>query len=264
MTLAALAAGTPFLAPGTYEYTASLSGQPAATSKLTVAHNGGATDIDEDSSGSLGGMKLSGKATLVLGADLAPTQYNGNYESPAQKATVTVALTPTSATIMGSAVNGGPQALALSANTRHFVVIEPGLMAGLFALPAQVETWKDAAVTAIAPVTGRAQTLATNTAATSARPSDVQLALVRGPGPIHDLVRSRDVRSGRNHRSTATRGRHSRAVLVLRLGRNRGLLDHSSGYSDRRCIGRYVANDNRPGSDHRMIADRHAGHDDRA
>jgi hypothetical protein len=173
MTLAALAAGTPFLAPGTYEYTASLSGQPAATSKLTVAHNGGATDIDEDSSGSLGGMKLSGKATLVLGADLAPTQYNGNYESPAQKATVTVALTPTSATIMGSAVNGGPQALALSANTRHFVVIEPGLMAGLFALPAQVETWKDAAVTAIAPVTGRAQTLATNTAATSARPSDV-------------------------------------------------------------------------------------------
>jgi hypothetical protein len=173
LTLAALAAGTPFLAPGTYQYTALLNGQPAATSKITVVRAGDATDIDEDSAGLLAGMHLSGKATLVLGADLAPTQYNGNYESASQKATVTVALTPTSATIAGSAAVGGGQPLALSANTRHFVVIEPGLLAGLFALPAQLESWKDAAVTAIAPMSGRAEALATDPASAPARPNDV-------------------------------------------------------------------------------------------
>jgi hypothetical protein len=172
LTLAALAAGTPFLTPGTYQYTALLNGQPAATSKITVARTGNATDIDEDSAGSLAGMHLSGKATLVLGADLAPTQYNGNYESASQKATVTVALTPTSATIAGSAA-GGSQPLGLSANTRHFVVIEPGLLAGLFALPAQLESWKDPAVTAIAPMSGRAEALATDPASAPARPNDV-------------------------------------------------------------------------------------------
>lgn len=173
ITLAALAAGSPFLTPGTYQYTALLNGQPAATSTITVAHTGNATNIDEDSSGSLAGMHLSGKATMVLGADLAPTQYNGSYESASQKATVMVALTPTAATIAGSAAVGGSQALALSANTRHFVVIEPGLLAGLFALPAQLESWKDPAVTAIAPMSGRAEALATDPASAQARPSDV-------------------------------------------------------------------------------------------
>jgi hypothetical protein len=172
LTLAALAAGTPFLTPGTYQYTALLNGQPAATSKITVARTGNATDINEDSAGSLAGMHLSGKATLVLGADLAPTQYNGNYESASQEATVTVALTPTSATIAGSAV-GASQPLALSANTRHFVVIEPGLLAGIFALPAQLDSWKDPAVTAIAPMSGHAEALATDPASAAARPSDV-------------------------------------------------------------------------------------------
>jgi hypothetical protein len=173
LTLAALAAGTSFLTPGTYQYTALLNGQPAATSKITVTRTGNATDIDEDSAGSLAGMRLSGKATLVLGADLAPMQYNGNYESAAQKATVTVALTPTSATIAGSAATGGSQLLALSANTRHFVVIEPGLLAGLFALPAQLESWKDPAVTAIAPMSGHAEALSTDPASAAARPTDV-------------------------------------------------------------------------------------------
>lgn len=173
ITLAALAGGTPFLTPGTYQYTALLNGQPAATSTITVARAGNVTDINEDSAGSLAGMHLSGKATLVLGGDLAPTQYNGNYESAAQKATVTVALTPTAATIAGSASAGGSQALALSANTRHFVVIEPGLLAGLFALPAQLESWKDPAVTAIAPMSARAEALATDPEPAQARPSDV-------------------------------------------------------------------------------------------
>jgi hypothetical protein len=171
--LAALAAGTPFIELGTYQYTASLNGQTAAKSTVTVTRSGAATDVEEEASGSLGGMQLSGKALLVLGADLAPTQYNGNYQTLSQKATVTVALTPTSATVVGSSLTGGSQVLALIPNTRHFVVIEPGLLAGLFALPAQLESWKDAAVTAIAPVSGHAEVLATDPAPATTRPSDV-------------------------------------------------------------------------------------------
>ena len=63
--------------------------------------------------------------------------------------------------------------LALDANTRHFVVIEPGLLAGLFALPAQLDAWKDRAVTWITPTTAQAQTLTTDPRRSATRPAGV-------------------------------------------------------------------------------------------
>jgi hypothetical protein len=147
--LAATAAG-PSLPAGSYKYAASLSGVSAGSSTLTVTTGNGSTQIDESASGSASGFSFSGSSVLVLGADLAPTQYNGKYLVAGQQATVSVALTPTTATVTPPA-GGTPQTFALDPNATHFVVIEPGLLSGIFALPAQMQAWNGAAVTAIAP-----------------------------------------------------------------------------------------------------------------
>jgi hypothetical protein len=171
--IAALAAGKPFLTAGTYHYVASLAGQPAGTSTLTVTRNGDQTTIAETSSGSLGAMQLAGKATLELGSDLSPSEYSGAYQNAKQSLNVTVALTPASATVISSMAGGQPQTVALVPNTTHFTVIEPGLLAGLFALPAQMEMWKNAPVTLITPAFAHAQALDVSASSPSPRPSGV-------------------------------------------------------------------------------------------
>lgn len=164
--------GALFPAPGTYRYTASMSGQPIGAWSVTVATGAAQTTVDESSTAQVMGMQLGATASLVLGPDLAPLHYGGQYRTPNQSPSVSVALTPSSATVVG-ALSSQPQQLSLAANTQHFVVIEPGLLAGLFALPAQMAAWKDPAVTLITPATAQAQTLAANPGSSSPRPANL-------------------------------------------------------------------------------------------
>ncbi|HEY6325157.1 MAG TPA: hypothetical protein VIW73_01395 [Candidatus Cybelea sp.] len=167
--LAALS-GASFPAPGTYRYTASMSGQPVGSWSVSVTQDSGQTTIAESSDANVMGMQLAATASLVLGPDLAPLHYGGQYRTPTQTPSVSVALTPNSATVVG-ALTPAPQQLTLAAHTRRFVVIEPGLLAGLFALPAQMAEWKDPAVTWITPATAQAQLLTASPTSAGPRPA---------------------------------------------------------------------------------------------
>jgi hypothetical protein len=167
--------GLNFPPPGDYRYTASMSGQNVGSWAVSVTRNATDTEIDETSSASVMGMQLSATAVLTLSADLAPTKYSGSYRTPTQTLTVSAALTPASATVVDALTNR-PKVVTLAANTRHFVVIEPGLLAGLFALPAQLDSWKDPSVTWITPATAQAQPLTANSQTPVARPAGVPAA----------------------------------------------------------------------------------------
>jgi hypothetical protein len=173
--LAAVAATSLFPPPATYRYAASLGGQPIGTWSVTVKAQQPGTEIDERSSASFAGMQLAATATLTLGANLAPTQYDGSYRAPGQNPTVGVTLTPSAATVSGT-LTSQPQQLALVPNTDHFVVIEPGLLAGLFALPAQLATWKESQVTWITPTSARAQSLTVGPSTAAVRPAGIPAA----------------------------------------------------------------------------------------
>lgn len=171
-TILLAAAPVVFLAPGTYRYAATMGGQRIGDWTATVESTNGNTQIDENSSATFAGMQLAATASLVLGRDLAPISYTGSYHAPGQNPTVNVALTATSATVSGT-LTARPQQLALLPNTRHFVVIEPGLLAGLFALPTQIAVWQEPTVTWITPTSAQAQLLTVSSPATTARPAGV-------------------------------------------------------------------------------------------
>jgi hypothetical protein len=171
LLLAALT-GTPFPPPATYRYTGSMAGQRVGSWSVSVTQNADQTQIDETSSASIFGMPLAATASLVLGPDFAPTKYSGTYHTPNQSPTVSVVVTSSSATVVG-ALSNQPRQIALAPNTRHFVVIEPGLLAGLFALPAQLEAWKDSSVTWITPATAQAESLSANPTPSGPRPAGI-------------------------------------------------------------------------------------------
>jgi hypothetical protein len=168
---AAVASAVAFPAAGTYSYAASLNGEPVGNWSVSVKGLQSGTEVDENSSASLMGMQLAAQAALVLSGDLSPTRYDGHYKTPNQSPNVSVSLTPSSATVMGL-MSAQPQQLALAGGTRHFVVIEPGLLAGLFALPAQLASWKEASLTWVTPTSAQAQVLTTGPP-TAARPAGV-------------------------------------------------------------------------------------------
>ncbi len=101
MLLLAVAASAVFPAPGTYRYSASLSGQRIGEWSVSVKPSDGGSEIDENSTASFAGMQLAATASLVLAADLAPMRYEGSYRMAGQSPTVSVTLTPSSATIVG-------------------------------------------------------------------------------------------------------------------------------------------------------------------
>jgi hypothetical protein len=169
LLLAALS-GTPFPAAGTYRYTASMSGQPVGSWSVSVTRDAAQTTIAESSNANVMGMQLAATASLVLGPDLAPLRYGGQYRTPNQTPSVSVTLTPNSATAV-SALNDQPQQLTLAPNTQRFVVIEPGLLAGLFALPAQMAAWNDPMVTWVTPATAQAQALSASPSSSAPRPA---------------------------------------------------------------------------------------------
>ena len=171
--LAVAAASSIFPAPGTYRYTAALSGQRIGEWSVSVKGDESGTEIDESSAASFAGMQLAATASLVLGPDLAPTRYAGSYRTAGQSPTVNVALTPTSATIVGG-FGGSARTLALAPNTHHFVVIEPGLARrALSPAGTAARLGETSPVTWIAPITGQEQSIAKDSENPAPRPSSV-------------------------------------------------------------------------------------------
>jgi hypothetical protein len=168
----AAAAATAFPAAGTYRYAATLNGAPAGHWTLNVKAGSDGTEIDEDSVAIFAGIQMSAKASLVLGSDFAPLKYDGNYRAAGLNPIVSVAATPDGATVSSSQA-GPARNLALVPNTRHLVIIDPGLAAGLFALPAQLAAWREPSVTWVSPISAEAARLATDSNASNERPSDV-------------------------------------------------------------------------------------------
>jgi hypothetical protein len=162
-------------APGTYSYNASLNGASAGSSKIVVTRDaGGAVTISETASGSVQGVDFSGTASYALNADLNPASYAGKYQIAGQSPTAGVTFGQNTATVNGPMNPGGhAQTFGLLGGTSHFAVVEPGLVAGLFALPAQMHVWNGASLTVIAPVYGRDQALAPVSDTSPARPAGV-------------------------------------------------------------------------------------------
>ena len=96
-------------------------------------------------------------------SNLAPVRYDGRYSAPGQSINVTVAVASNGATVTSPlATTSGP--LQLAPGTTHFAIVEPGLLAGLFALPAQLNAWKESRVTWISPTSASSQFLSVGTA----------------------------------------------------------------------------------------------------
>ncbi|MBV9264470.1 MAG: hypothetical protein JO324_09115 [Candidatus Eremiobacteraeota bacterium] len=169
-----LAAGVAaaFPSAGVYRYTATMSGQSIGSWSVNVTQDAAHAQIDENSNASVMGLQVSAAASLVLGPDLAPVRYTGTYHTPMQSPSVSVDVAANAATATG-AMTSQARHLTLAAGTNHFVVVEPGLLAGLFALPAQLAAWKETTVTWITPATAQAQALTVNAAPSNSRPSDV-------------------------------------------------------------------------------------------
>jgi hypothetical protein len=137
-----------------------------------VRSDAGQTVVDEKSSANFGGMVLGANATLTLDPNLAPVRYDGRYSAPGQSINVTVAVASDGATVT-SELATVPGPLQLVGGTKHFAIVEPGLLAGLFALPAQFHAWKESRITWISPTSASAQLLTVGTAETPARPAGV-------------------------------------------------------------------------------------------
>jgi len=169
--LFAVAAAT-FPGPGTYTYSAAMAGRPLGQWSVAVKASGAQTELDENSTVNLAGMALTGSATLLLGPDLAPVRYDGHYRSPGQNVDTAVTVSSAGASVVSS-IASAKAPLPLVAETKHYVIVEPGLVAGLFALPAQLNAWKESSVTWITPATAQAQALSIDRAAPPTRPSGV-------------------------------------------------------------------------------------------
>lgn len=128
--------------------------------------------FDEKSTANFGGMALGATATLTLDNDLAPLRYDGRYSAPGQSVNVTVAVASNGATVT-SPLATAPGPLQLAAGTKHFAIVEPGLLAGLFVLPAQLRAWNESSVTWITPTSAQEQVLTVGAPATATRPTGV-------------------------------------------------------------------------------------------
>lgn len=182
LILAAATASASFPAAGIYRYSATLNGQPAGRWTLNVKAGPDGTEIDEDSVAIFMGMQMTAKAVLVLGPDFSPVKYSGNYRAAGLNPIVTVAATQKGATVTSSQAPPAKK-LGLVPNTRHLVIIDPGLAAGLFVLPAQLAAWREDSVTWVTPISAEAASLAMQSDAPSAPPdgvppNDVALSMV--------------------------------------------------------------------------------------
>jgi hypothetical protein len=159
------------IAPGTYTYNASLAGANVGTSVLVVKSVGTSTEIDEKVTGSISGSGASASDTLVLGADLAPLTYQMNATEDGSPLKDSATSANTTMNIID--VHGKNASFDLAANTKHFVVADFGLFAGLLPLPAQMRAWDNAPVLVVVPMLGRSVALAPDATASAQRPASV-------------------------------------------------------------------------------------------
>ncbi len=159
------------LVAGTYTYKTSYHGVDVGTSKVTVTSSGGSMQVSEQTAGSYSGTSGNANATLVLNSDLSPASY---------KATGTMAGNPVSdsATISGDTAQvtnaqGAAATFKLTADQKHFVVVDLGTVAGFVPLPAQMQAWQNASVCAVVPSFGQSIVIAPDTTKAPARPATV-------------------------------------------------------------------------------------------
>lgn len=174
------------IAAGTYNYVATLAGNPSGKTAITVTRNAdGSVSIAEDSTGTYQGIAGSAKATLSLGRD------DATVAGYAAHLTVGGNAVESSATFAGktATVNGvgGTQTFTLVPG-QQFVVIDGALMSGFIALPSQVAAWPGAPLQLLQPIYGQATALLTDPAAKPVRPADVPAGdaslSVTGPLPM--------------------------------------------------------------------------------
>jgi hypothetical protein len=186
--LLAAAALPPTPADGTYTYNTSANGAHVGSAQLVVSHTGNGVRIDETSSGTFNGMTVSGTATMVLGADLAPSSYLASYLAGGQSFHSSVGFNGSSANVNGP---GGRNTVPLTGGARHFAVLDGSMMAGFFVLPAQIQAWISAPATVVlAPMYGQSMLLPLELATVPSRPASVpkndQVLTVGGQLPFDE------------------------------------------------------------------------------
>ena len=159
------------IAPGTYTYNATLAGATVGTSTLVVKSVGASTEIDEKVTGTISGSDASANDTLVLGADLGPLTYQMNATQDGSPLKDSATIVNTTASITD--VHGKSSSFDLLANTKHFVVADFGMFAGLLPLPAQMRAWDNQPVLVVVPMLGRSVPLAPDASARAQRPAGV-------------------------------------------------------------------------------------------
>jgi len=170
-TALAATAPVPLIPPGTYTYTATMGGASVGTSTLTVKNVGTTTVIGEQVKGALSGSAASASDTLILGADLAPLSYQMNATEDGSPLKDSAHIENTTASVTD--VHGKSASFDLLASTKHFVVADFGLFAGLLPLPAQMRAWDNAPFLVVVPELGRSATLVPDTSVTPQRPAGV-------------------------------------------------------------------------------------------
>ncbi len=168
------AAPVPPIPPGTYTYTATMGGANVGTSTLTVRNVGATTVIDEQVKGALSGSAASANDTLILDADLAPLSYQMNATEDGSPLKDSARIQNATASVTD--VHGKNASFDLPASTKHFVVADFGLFAGLLPLPAQMRAWNNAPFLVVVPELGRSAPLVPDTSATPQRPAGIPTA----------------------------------------------------------------------------------------
>jgi hypothetical protein len=165
------AASAAHIPSGTYTYTATMGGASVGTSTLTVRNVGDTTVIDEQVKGALSGSAASASDTLVLGADLAPLNYQMNAVEDGSPLKDSAHIDSTTASVTD--VHGKSASFDLGASSKHFVVADFGLFAGLLPLPAQMRAWDNAPFLVVVPELGRSATLVPDQSVNPQRPAGV-------------------------------------------------------------------------------------------
>ena len=169
----AATAPAPAINPGTYTYSASANGTTVGTSVVTVSTSSGTTVISEKGSGSAQGQSGTAADTLTLGSDLAPTSYQLTGSMGAQSVKGSATLTDKTASVTGL---NGTKSFDLLGATKHFIVIDIGVLAGFVALPAQMASWNNSPVLAVVPSYGTSLTMTPDPSLKPPRPASVPAA----------------------------------------------------------------------------------------
>lgn len=181
------AVAPPQIATGTYAYKVSLAGANSGQSTIVVKRDGSSTEIDENTSGSVGQTTGTAKASLVLGPDFAPTAYQNAYAAGGYSGKINATFTAAQATVDGGM--SGPKTFQLGTQAKHFVVLDGAELAGFIALPAQMQAWSNAPALAVFPLYGQTIAMTPKPAAATDRPgsvaaTDAGVTVDTGPAPF--------------------------------------------------------------------------------